>query len=168
MTVYDRMHDQKVKISLLPIPFNTAAVNAPPVLGDHYIDTAGYKAAVIYLIAGAPPDTGSSYVFRFMGSPDHSTWTAIDTTNGLVNTNVTVDGSQSMQAPGTVATVATQSQTVAYADGAGVRRFGYVGPQRYLRVDILSTNGTLTTGQILCGLIELLEPDVKPVFQDAV
>ena len=160
------MHDQKIKVSLLPIKFNTAAVSGAPILGDNVVDTNGYKAANIYVVSGAAVDSGSSYTIRFMGSPDNSTWTAITTSNGLINSNITVDGSSTMSAPGTYATISTQSQTIANADGASVRRFGYVGSARYLRVDILSTSGTLTNGQIICGFVELLEPDVKPVLQD--
>jgi hypothetical protein len=163
MTVYDRMHDQKVKVSLSLLTYKA------DVTGQAVVDTNGYKAAVIYVVSGAEPggDTGSSYPIALMGSADGSTgWTAITTANGLINSNITVDGSQTLSAPGTVATIATQSQTVLHADAAGVRRFGYVGPFRYLRIDIASSSGTLTTGRIHGGFVELLEPDVKPVFQD--
>ena len=161
MTVYDRQSDQKVKMSFYP---QLTKVKQGQ---DAIVDTLGYKAAVIYVVSGTITD-GTTATFKFWGSAAANGANPVELTaaNGLVANNWTVDGAPSMSAPGTVATLATESQAFAAADDNVVRRFGYVGPYRYIFVTLDSYAGAPATGGIFCAFVELLEPDVKPVLQD--
>ena len=161
MTVFDRQDDQKLKPAIYPAAYGAAHT------GDAIVDTAGFKAAVIYIVAGTIAD--SAWVFDVEAS-DHSDMSSsvvASTANGdLIEHNITMDGTQSMSAPGTVATITTVSQTfVQSTDGNSQRRFGYVGPNRYLRVDVGTVTGTPGTGGVFAAFVVLSEPDVKPAVQ---
>jgi hypothetical protein len=172
MTVFDRQDDQKLKVAF-PIQSVGGAHT-----GDNIIDTAGFKAAVIYIVAGALTD--STWTFQVSASDAANMANAVvaSTANGdLIEHNITMDGSQSTTAPGTVATITDTPLTFASTASNKVRRAAYVGPHRYLRVDLVGAavedkkgekdNRKLgVTAAYFGAFIELLEPDVKPVLQD--
>jgi hypothetical protein len=174
MTVFDRQDDQKLKVAI-PIQSLSGAAHT----GDNIIDTAGYKAAVIYIVAGTLADSTWTFQVEASDNSNMSSSVVASTTNGdLIEHNIRMDGSQSLSAPGTVATITDTPLTFAGAAGADsnkVRRAAYVGPHRYLRVDLVSgqareedtkKGGLTVTAAYFGAFIELLEPDVKPVVQD--
>jgi hypothetical protein len=173
MTVFDRQDDQKLKVS---IPIQSLGGSAHS--GDNIIDTAGYQAAVIYIVAGTIAD--STWVFQVSASDAANMANAVvaSTSNGdLIEHNITMDGTQSQTAPGTVATITDTPLTFTSTASNKVRRAAYVGPHRYLRVDLVGgtadekenekrKGGLTVTAAYFGAFIELLEPDVKPVLQD--
>ena len=159
MTVFDRAHDMMIVQTLQPGVYKAATS------GQAYVDTQGYKAATIFIISGTITD-GTNYPFIINDSSDHTNFNPVTTSPPLINTNITMDGSTSMNAPGTVATITTVSQTfVQSTDGNSQRRFGYVGPNRYLRVDVGTVTGSPGTGGVFAAFVVLSEPDVKPAVQ---
>ena len=170
MTVFDRQDDQKLKPSIYPAAYGAAHT------GDAIVDTAGFKAAVIYIIAGTIADSAWVFDVEASDAANMANSVVASTTNGdLIEHNITMDGTQSTSAPGTVATITDQTLTFAATDDNKVRRCAYVGPHRYLRVNLVSATAreegkkgglTVPTPAVFGAFIELLEPDVKPVLQD--
>ena len=171
MTVFDRQDDQKLKVAI-PIQSLSGAAHT----GDNIIDTAGYKAAVIYIVAGTLADSTWTFQVEASDNSNMSSSVVASTTNGdLIEHNITMDGTQSTSAPGTVATITDTPLTFASTASNKVRRAAYVGPHRYLRVDLVSgqareedtkKGGLTVTAAYFGAFIELLEPDVKPVVKD--
>ena len=172
MTVFDRQDDQKVKPSIYLATYGGAHT------GDAIVDTAGYKAAVIYIVAGTLADSTWTFQVEASDAANMANSVVASTTNGdLIEHNITMDGTQSTTAPGTVATITDVPLTFASTASNKVRRAAYVGPHRYLRVNLVTAAGRedeSKKGGLKAGVtpayfgafIELLEPDVKPVVQD--
>jgi hypothetical protein len=162
--LFDREHDQKLKPTIYP------AVLKGATQGDVIIDTQGFKAVVGYIVSGVISD-GSAYPFKVMVGNDPALGDGVLATDLsgadplLLVDEIEPDGAPSDQAPGTVAELTTDSLTFGAADGNKVKRFGYVGPYRYIRVDLAAPTGQ-TAGGLFGAFIELTEADRKPVVQD--
>lgn len=173
--IFDRAHDQKCKLSIKP----QALVSAKA--GDYIVDTAGYKAAIVYVAAGTITDQ-TSYPFIIEVGNDSGLSDAVtaDHASGfLLDDMVTPDGSTSDQSPGTVASVTTSNLIFLQAsDGNKIKRMGVVSPYRYMRVSLSTVTAPkpkdakegglkgAAVGGIFTAWVELLEPARKPVVQD--
>lgn len=165
------MHDQKLKPSMYLQALTGAA--AP---GDAIVDTQGFKAAVVYVVSGTIADSTWTFEVEVGNDPALAGSTIATVANGLlIDTNILLNGAPSDQAPGTVASIVDVPLVFAATDDDTVRRAGVVCPYRYLRVNLVGgavpepEEGGLKGGvtpAIFGAFVELLEADVRPVYQD--
>ncbi|MEU7617192.1 Bbp16 family capsid cement protein [Micromonospora rifamycinica] len=93
------------------------------------VDLNGYEMAAAVITSGTITD-GSNYVFEVQHSDDNSTWAAV-ADDELVGAEPTLTA----------------------ADDNAVRKIGYRGRKRYLRVSLSSVTGSPSTGGVLSAVI---------------
>lgn len=120
-------------------------------------DTQGFQSAVIRFNCGTFGDTQSATVYieaEVQDSPDGVTYSAVP------NTSVQFPGAQVARTGHATGTF-FQSQTTGANDGAGIYEVGYIGPNRYLKVNIRLT-GANTVGTPLSVEFDLSNADFQP------
>lgn len=93
------------------------------------VDLTGYTGATAVVASGTVTD-GTLYTFELQESADNSNWTAVADAD-LIGTE----------------------PTFAAADDNVVKKVGYIGNKRYLRLSLASATGSPSTGGVFAAVI---------------
>jgi len=120
-------------------------------------DTQGFQSVVARFNCGTFGDTQSGTVYieaELQDSPDGITYSAVP------NSSLQLPGAQVARTGHATGTF-FQSQTTGAVDTAGIYEVGYIGPNRYLKVNVRLT-GANTVGTPLAVEFDLSNADFKP------